>query len=67
MKDGRIKNYTPVPGKIPNCTLCDREWCLSKYHYHRSRQDFSVTSGRCPRLPDMNGKYDPNWCDLEGV
>jgi hypothetical protein len=37
------------------CHKCERENCPSRGKYQRIRRDFTYTSGRCPRLPDMRG------------
>lgn len=65
MRERKIKNYKPIPGAVPDCLICDRESRPARGRFQRNKQDFSVQSGRCPRLPDVNGKYDPDWCDLE--
>jgi len=40
------------------CHKCERENCHSRGKYQRDRRDFTYTSGRCPRLPDMNGHVE---------
>lgn len=42
-----------------NCGKCEREECFNRGKFQRDRRDFTVTSGRCPRLPDTQGEYDP--------
>lgn len=53
----------PASGK-PDCGKCERKECRNRDKYQRDRKDFSVTSGRCPRLPDVQGQYDPYFYDL---
>lgn len=50
--------YFPDIGSIPDCRKCDNEDCPNREKFQRWRRDFSVTSGRCPRLPDDRGFMD---------
>lgn len=50
--------YFPMPGGEVKCWECDRKGCMSRDRFQRNRQDFTVTSGRCPRLPDYRGYVD---------
>lgn len=57
-----IKNapyFPPLYGDV-ECGKCDKENCDCRGKYQRNRRDFEVTSGRCPRLPDMHGFLDKN-------
>lgn len=42
------------------CSKCEKEKCVNRGKHQRSRRDFEVTSGRCPRLPDRCGFVDMN-------
>lgn len=50
--------YFPTPGGEVKCWECDRQGCMARDRFQRNRQDFTVTSGRCPRLPDYRGFVD---------
>ena len=50
--------YFPTPGGEVNCRECDRQGCMARDRFQRNRKDFTVTSGRCPRLPDYRGFVD---------
>ena len=52
------KYFPPLYGDV-RCDLCEKEDCHSREKYQRSKRDFSVLSGRCPRLPDLSGNVDP--------
>lgn len=47
--------FPPLTGAVDcgQCEKCASCWCAGKYQ--RNRRDFSHTSGRCPRLPDLRG------------
>lgn len=52
--------YFPPPYGPVECDKCElRGTCRSCGKYQRSRRDFTVTSGRCPRLPDGRGLMAP--------
>ncbi len=57
-------HYKPIPGARPDCDLCDKQDCINRGRFQRDKLHFTVTSGRCPRLPDAQGRYDPDWYDL---
>lgn len=61
-----MKPYRPKPGGKPDCGECEREECINRDRFQRDRRDLSVTSGRCPRLPDEYGECDPDFYDLAG-
>lgn len=42
------------------CCECEKKDCHSRGKFQRDKRDFTVTSGRCPRLPDMRGFVDNN-------
>ena len=46
--------FPPLSGKV-DCSQCKAEDCRSRDKHQRSRRDFTHTSGRCPRLPDLRG------------
>ena len=50
--------YFPSLFEKPDCAKCEREDCYSRGKFQRDRRDFSYTSGRCPRLPDLRGFVD---------
>lgn len=50
--------YFPTPGGEVKCRECDRQGCMARDRFQRNRQDFTVTSGRCPRLPNYRGFVD---------
>lgn len=52
--------YFPDIGSQPDCRYCDKGSCPNREKFQRGRRDFSVTSGRCPRLPDDRGFVDPD-------
>ena len=49
--------FPPLAGAVA-CRECDRADCMSRDRFQRNRRDFTVTSGRCPRLPDLRGYVD---------
>lgn len=54
------KPYFPDENdEFPDCFLCEREDCWSRYKFQRGKRSFSYTSGRCPRLPDDRGEREP--------
>lgn len=53
--------YWPSPYTRPECRFCDYRTCINRGKFQRDRRDFSVTSGRCPRLPDKRGFVDERW------
>jgi len=61
-----MRPYKPDPGAGPICELCEKQDCINRYKFQRGNRRFSVASGRCPRLPDARGRYDPDWYDLRG-
>lgn len=58
MKPGS-KPYFPEVFERPDCTICERADCHSRYKFQRNRRDFSYLSGRCPRYPDLQGRREP--------
>lgn len=62
-----MKAYRPATGEKPDCGKCEREECFNRGKFQRDRRDFTITSGRCPRLPDTQGEYDPVFYDLADV
>lgn len=46
--------FPPLSGKV-DCSQCEAEDCRSRDKHQRNRRDFTHTSGRCPRLPDLRG------------
>lgn len=53
---GSASPYFPPLYEKPDCAKCEkRRDCYSCGKYQRDRRDFTYTSGRCPRLPDMRG------------
>lgn len=57
--------YFPREDEIPNCSRCDfASECHSKGKFQRNKRNFSYTSGRCPRLPDIWGKVDKSQEEL---
>ena len=51
---GSASPYFPPLYEKPDCAKCEkRRDCYSYGKYQRDRRDFTYTSGRCPRLPDM--------------
>ena len=54
--EGSASPYFPPMYQKPDCARCEkRKDCWSCGKYQRDRRDFTYTSGRCPRLPDMRG------------
>lgn len=51
--------YFPNISDNPDCGLCERKDCHSRYKFQRDHRTFSYLSGRCPRLPDMCGRMEP--------
>lgn len=47
--------FPPLYGDVrcDKCEICTRCMCAGKHQ--RNRRDFTYTSGRCPRLPDLRG------------
>ena len=60
--------YFPAVGETPNCDVCEREGCHSRGKFQRDYRTFSYTSGRCPRLPDIHDRMEPEdaalWASL---
>ena len=58
--DGHIGTpYFPPTYEKPDCRSCEKQRdCHNCGKYQRDRRDFSVISGRCPRLPDRRGMVD---------
>ncbi len=53
--------FPPLYGKV-DCSKCDiKDECLSAGKFQRNKRDFSYTSGRCPRLPDLRGFVEKEW------
>ena len=50
--------FPPLNGPV-DCSQCEAENCRCRGMYQRDRRDFSYTSGRCPRLPDLRGFVEP--------
>ncbi len=59
------KPYRPPARGNPDCGSCEKAGCPNRGKFQRDRRDFTVTSGRCPRLPDELGEYDPGFYDLQ--
>ena len=51
--------FPPLSGKV-DCSQCEAEDCRSRDKHQRNRRDFTHTSGRCPRLPDLRGFVERN-------
>lgn len=49
--------FPPLYGEV-ECNKCEKEDCYCRGKYQRSKREFTVTSGRCPRLPDKCGFVD---------
>lgn len=53
--DINVKPYFPrIYGSV-ECHKCDKITCPCREKGQRDKREFTVTSGRCPRLPDMRG------------
>ncbi|EOS62782.1 hypothetical protein C816_03841 [Oscillibacter sp. 1-3] len=57
--------FPPLSGKV-ECGQCKDTECRCLSKHQRSRQDFTHTSGCCPRLPDQWSFVDekeekPTW------
>lgn len=53
--------FPPLWGDV-DCSQCSYQSnCMAYCKFQRSRRDFSVGSGRCPRLPDYSGRVDPKY------
>lgn len=46
--------FPPIYGEV-DCSRCEAADCWCRGKYQRDRRDFTHTSGRCPRLPDLCG------------
>ena len=46
--------FPPLNGAV-DCSQCKVTDCWCREKYQRNRRDFTHTSGRCPRLPDLRG------------
>ena len=46
--------FPPLKGPV-DCAQCEAADCWCRNMHQRSRRDFTHTSGRCPRLPDLRG------------
>ena len=46
--------FPPIKGPV-DCAQCEAADCWCRDKFQRSRRDFTHTSGRCPRLPDLRG------------
>ena len=46
--------FPPLNGAV-DCSQCEVTDCWCREKYQRNRRDFTHTSGRCPRLPDLRG------------
>ena len=46
--------FPPIKGPV-DCAQCEAAGCWCRDKFQRSRRDFTHTSGRCPRLPDLRG------------
>jgi hypothetical protein len=51
------KYFPELYGNV-ECHKCEKENCENRGKYQRNVRHFEVTSGRCPRLPDMRGFVD---------
>lgn len=61
------KPYFPnTLDRFPDCGQCERKNCYSRGKYQRGIRSFTYTSGRCPRLPDMSGRMEPEDEALKG-
>lgn len=54
---GNIPYFPPLYGDVV-CGECDKADCESRGKYQRRLRDFPYTSGRCPRLPDSQGRME---------
>ncbi len=61
------KPYFPATLEHPDCTRCERKNCYSRGKYQRGTRSFSYLSGRCPRLPDMWGRLEPEDAAQKGA
>ena len=50
--------YFPAFHGEAECHKCEREDCHSRGAHQRNRRDFTVTSRRCPKIPDRRGFVD---------
>ena len=57
------KNYFPDPVGSADCGQCEWQGCPNRHKFQRHRWDLTVTSGRCPRLTDQDGRIDEDWLD----
>ena len=46
--------FPPIKGPV-DCAQCEAADCWCRDKFQRNRRDFTHTSGRCPRLPDLRG------------
>ena len=63
--EGHKAPYFPPTYERPDCPWCEKKkGCPNYGKYQRDRRDFTVTSGRCPRLPDRRGFVDQDEQEL---
>lgn len=55
--------FPPLYGDV-ECHNCEKENCPCRGKYQRNIREMEVTSGRCPRLPDMSGFVDKSEREL---
>lgn len=62
-----MKPYFPdASERFPDCGRCERQGCHSREKFQRGQRSFSYLSGRCPRLPDIWGRMEPEDEALKG-
>lgn len=54
--------FPPINGEC-RCEECELVSCHSRGKAQRTRREFTYTSGRCPRLPDISGRVEAEWMD----
>ena len=51
--------FPPIKGPV-DCAQCEAANCWCRDKFQRSQREFTHTSGRCPRLPDLRGFVERN-------
>ena len=47
--------YFPLFHGEAECHKCEMEDCVCRGKHQRNKREFEVTSGRCPKIPDLRG------------